>query len=674
MHDVHLFLEALTLVLCTAGVTTVVFQWIKQPVVLGYILAGLIVGPYVPIPLAADPDIVRTLSELGVILLMFSLGLEFSFGKLIQVGPTAGLTAVIQTSVMVWLGYLVGQAFGWSSLESLFTGAIIAVSSTTIIAKAFDEQGIRGRLRELVVGILIVEDLIGILLMAILTAVASGAGLSAGTLLVSTGKLAAFLVGLVAIGLLVVPRTIRAIDRLHRPETTLVASIGICFATALLAMEFGYSVALGAFIGGSLVSESGKGREIEHLVQPVRDMFAAIFFVSVGMLIDPHVIVEHWLAVLVLTVVVIAGKIGGVSIAAFLTGNGTRTSVQAGMSLAQIGEFSFIIASLGIALGAIEGFLYPIAVAVSAITTLTTPWLIRGSGGAAVFIDRKMPKGLQTFAALYASWIERLRAAPAEGTRRTRTRRLVGLLVVDTGLLAAVLIGASLGYASAVAALAPFVGGPGPARLGVVVGALLLGAPFAAGILQLSRALAATLAEVAMPVSAGADPSAVPRRVLARTLQVVVVLLATMPLLAVTQPFLPRVPATLAVPALLGALALVLWRGTNRLQGHVRAGVEVIVETLASQTRPGTAAEAPPDALAAFGQPVPLRLTDASPAIGKTLAELDLRGLTGATVLAITREGHGVRIPDAKERLVVGDVLALAGTQDAVAAAKGLLT
>jgi CPA2 family monovalent cation:H+ antiporter-2 len=374
-----------------AAVTTVVFQWLRQPVVLGYLIAGLIVGPHLPIPLVADPDIVQTLSEFGVILLMFSIGLEFSFRKLAAVGPTAGLTALLETSLMVWLGFTVARLLGWTSLESLFTGALIAISSTTIIAKVFAEQGVAGTTRELVFGVLIVEDLIAVLLMAVLTAVATGSGLAAGQLVATVGRLVAFLIGLVTVGLLVVPRAMRLIGRLRRRETTLVASIGVCFGTALLAQSLGYSVALGAFLAGSLVAESGEEQEVERLVEPVRDMFAAVFFVSVGMLIDPVLVGRHWAAVLVLSAAVVFGKVASVSVGAFLTGNGLRSSVQTGMSLAQIGEFSFIIAALGQSLHATGSFLYPVAVTVSAVTTLGTPWLIRASEPVASWLDRKLP-------------------------------------------------------------------------------------------------------------------------------------------------------------------------------------------------------------------------------------------------------------------------------------------
>ena len=298
MHDAHHFLLALTIVLCVAGVTTVVFQRLRQPVVLGYILAGLIVGPYVPVPLVADRDIVRTLSELGVILLMFALGLEFSLRKLVRVGPTAGVTAIVQSSIMVWLGFVAGRAWGWTVLESVFAGAIVAMSSTTIIAKAFDDLRVRGPIRDFVVGVLLVEDLFAVLFMAVLTAVATGAGVSPGQLGATLGRLGAFLALLLAAGMLVVPRAIRYVRHRDDPELLLVVSLGLCFGVSYLALAAGYSIALGAFIAGSLVAESGEAHAVEELVRPVRNLFAAIFFVSVGMLIDPALVARNWAPIL----------------------------------------------------------------------------------------------------------------------------------------------------------------------------------------------------------------------------------------------------------------------------------------------------------------------------------------------------------------------------------------
>jgi CPA2 family monovalent cation:H+ antiporter-2 len=683
MHDAPDFLRALTIVLCVAAVTTVVFQRLHQPVVLGYIIAGLIVGPHVPIPLVADNETVQTLSELGVILVMFSLGLEFSLRKLGQVGPRAGLTALLETSIMVWLGFLVGRLFGWTSLQSLFAGAVIAISSTTIIVKAFDEQGVTGKLRQLVLGVLIVEDLIAILMMALLTGLASGSGLSAGPLAMTVGRLAAFLVGLVVVGLLVVPRAMRAVARLQRRETTLVACIGICFATALLAQQFGYSVALGAFIAGSLVAESGEEKQVAPLIEPVRDMFAAVFFVSVGMLIDPLQIARHWPAVVVLTAVVVIGKVCGVSLGTFLTGNGMRTSVQAGMSLAQIGEFSFIIAALGLSLKATSEFLFPVAVAVSGLTTLLTPWLIRASQPVAKWMDRKLPKPLQTFAALYGSWVEDLRAAPRAPTTAAGIRRLLRLLVLDAGIIAIIIVATSTTMERIVAWAQDVMGISGlVARLLVIVVALALSARFCIGVFRVSQMLGVTLARLALPAEQKkrVDFAAAPRRMLMVTFQLFGVLLVGVPLLALTQPFLPDAVGVTVLGLLVAVLGIAFWRSAANLQGHVRAGAQVILETLAAQSHdPTRFVEG--DALARVQQLLPglgalaaVRLASASPATGKTLAELNLRGLTGATVLAITRDEGGVIIPTAVERLREGDVLALAGSHEAIEAARNLLS
>jgi len=681
MQGPYAFLLALSVVLGVAALTTVAFRRLRLPVVLGYLLAGVIVGPHVPVPLVADVEIVRTLSELGVILLMFALGLEFSLPKLVRVGLTAGLTALVETSIMVWLGFVTGRAFGWTTLESIFAGSVIAISSTTIIAKAFDEIGVRGKLRELVVGVLVVEDLIAILLMTFLTALAKGSGLSASGVGLTIGRLALFLGALLGIGMLTVPRAVRWVRRLGRPETTLVASLGLCFGVALLAHQLGYSVALGAFIAGSLVAESGEERHVGRLVQPVRDMFAAIFFVSVGMLMDPVLIARHWAAVAAFTAVVVAGKIGGVGFGAFLTGQGTRTAVQTGMSLAQIGEFSFIIAALGLSLGATRDFLYPIAVSVSAVTTLTTPWLIRSSGAVASFVDRKLPRPMQTVAVLYASWLERIRASPRRGTTAAQVRRLVRVLAVDAAAITGIVIGTALGVERAVALIRDLLGVGRPLAHWAILGAAgLATVPFGAGVVRNARRMGVALAAAALPEGAQgqADLAAAPRQALTITLQLATVIVIGVPILAVTQPFVRGGALVVIVALMVAVLGVAFWRGATNLQGHVRAGAQMIVEVLARQARgPGRdesdALVRISEVLPGIGDPVVSRLAPSSPAVGRTLADLDLRGLTGATVLAIWRPEGGVMIPSAREVLRAGDVLALAGSGEAVAAARKML-
>jgi CPA2 family monovalent cation:H+ antiporter-2 len=678
MHDTHAFLASLTVVLAVAAVTTVLFQRFRQPVVLGYILAGLIVGPHVPVPLIADRDIVHTLSELGVILLMFSLGLEFSLPRLIAVAPTAGVTALIQCVVMAWLGYVTGRLFGWTVLESVFTGVLIAISSTTIIAKVFDERRIGGRLRELVVGILLTEDLIAVVSMAILTTVAAGAGVSAATVLPTIGRLALFLLALLLTGMLVVPRFMRVVFELDRAETTLVASVGICFAVAWIAQAAGYSVALGAFLAGSLVAESGRAHDVEHLVQPVRDMFLAVFFVSVGLLIDPALVLAQWRAVVVLTGVVIVGKVVSVSLGAFLTGTGPRLAVQTGMSLAQIGEFSYIIAALGLTLGATREFLYPVAVAVSAVTTLTTPWLIRAAEPVASWVDRTLPPPLQTFVALYGTWVERMRAGPA--AERSQAARAVRLMALDAAVLSALVVGAALGRDRAADAVARAVGiEPEAARVLVVAGAVLLSLPLLVGLWRVAQRLGATLAETALPRTAtGVDFDAAPRRSLVTALQLAVTLVAGFAVLVVTQPFLPGYSGFVLLAVVLVIYGVAFVRSTVDLDSHVQAGSQAVVEALTNYARAGRpSAEPTPlaglDLLPSLGKPVAILLGAESPAVGHTLAELDLRSRTGATVLAISRNGASIVTPPATERLCANDLLALTGTLEAIGAASELL-
>jgi monovalent cation:H+ antiporter-2, CPA2 family len=682
MHDAHSFLQNLALVLCVAAITTVVFQRLRQPVVFGYLLAGMIVGPHIPIPLVADEEMIRTLSELGVVLLLFSLGLEFSLRRLFQVGPTAGLVAVAQSGAMVWIGYLLGQLFGWTTLESVYAGAIIAISSTTIIAKAFEEQGVRGKVTDIVLGVLIIEDLIGIFLIAILTAVSAGGGVSAGSLALTGARLAIFLVGLVVVGLLAVPRTVRFVVRMGRPETTLVAAMGLCFAAALLALTFGYSVALGAFIAGSLVAESGEEKVVEHLVRPVRDVFAAIFFIAVGMLIDPALIARHWGAVLAFTIAVVLGKVTFVTLSSFLTGYSPRIAVQAGMSLAQIGEFSFIIAAVGLSTGATRDFLYPVAVAVSAITTLTTPWLIRAAVPAATYIDRKLPRRLQTFASLYGSWIERIRTSPTVGAARSRTRRHVRLLFLDTAMIAAVVIAAALETSRFSAMIMARTNIPETvARLVILVAAATVGLPLLIGLVRTARRLGLELALKALPAAetGKADFAAAPRRALVVTLQIAVITGASFLVLAVTQPFVPALRLAPFLLLLLAALAIAFWRGATDLQGHARAGAEIIAMTLSRQMavadgeQLGHEMEQVRTALPGLGEPESVRIPPSSPAADRTLAELNLRGLTGATVLTILRDGGQRPVPSGSDVVRVGDVLAIAGSHDAIQAARELL-
>ena len=678
----HTFLRDLAVVLCVAAVATVVFQRLRQPVVFGYLLAGLIIGPHIPIPLVADPQTVRALSELGVILLMFSLGLEFSLRKLMQVSQKAGPVALFECSVMISVGYLVGQLLGFTRIESVFAGAIVGISSTTIIVKAFQEQKVKGRVTELVFGILIIEDLIAIFLLAILTTVSRSGAISATDLAQTAIRLVMFLTALIGFGILTVPRAIRAVQKIGNAETTLVASIGICFAAALLALSFGYSVALGAFIAGSLVAESGHEIEIETLVRPVRDVFAAIFFVSVGMMIDPTAVVDHWGAVVALTFAVIVGKVLAVTTGAFLAGHGRRTAMKAGMSLAQIGEFSFIIASVGVASGVIGGFIYPVAITVSAITTLTTPLLIRLANRAATSIDHWLPEPIQTVAALYGSWIERVRNTPRAPTERSVTNRIIRIILLDAALLIAVVIGVSVELERLTEIVARMTSISGErVRFGVVLVTGLIAIPLLYGMITSAKTLGNYLARRAFadPQQGKVDPADAPRRALVVLVQLAVVIAVGIPVVAITQPFLPPHQGAVILSLLTLVLLIALWRNAENLQGHARAGAQIIASALATQMASvdGTSDDAKlledvNAILPGLGEPVAIRVVSDSIAVGRSLAQLNLRGATGATILAIRRGTTQIPTPLGREVVQSGDLLAVAGSHDAVSIARAI--
>jgi CPA2 family monovalent cation:H+ antiporter-2 len=483
--------------------------------------------------------------------------------------------------------------------------------------------------------------------------------------------------------MLIVPRLMRAVVRLHSNETTVVAAVGLSFACALLARWMNYSVALGAFLAGALVAESGAAKIIEHRIEPVRDVFAAVFFVSVGMLIDPRLVWENLPAVLVLTVVVVVGKLVGVTIGTFIAGYGVRTSVQAGMSLGQIGEFSFIIAGVGLSIGVIRPFLYPVAVAVSAATTLLTPWLIRASGRFATFVDSRMPRTMQTYASLYGAWVNGLHATPEHRTAWARIRRLGLLLAVDVMLLTGIVIAFSLGrsrlmrFAGDVVHLAPAI-----ARLLLVVATVVLIVPFVLGAIRIARALGVALASEALPVPSGGarelDLAAAPRRALLVTLQIAILLVAGIPVVAVTQPFMPGIPVMAILLAGVALLVIPLWRSATNLEGHVRAGAQVILEALAAQSATAaqaatSATQAPSTLLPGLGNATTLAIAEGSPAVGRTLKQINLRGLTGATVIAIDRESADVIYPTGDEEMHAGDALIVTGTAEAVQAAQELV-
>ncbi|MDO6390586.1 cation:proton antiporter [Pontibacter sp. BT731] len=392
-HLPNLVLD-LGLILGAAGIMTLIFKKLKQPLVLGYIIAGLLVGPHVKLfPTIVELENINVWAEIGVIFLLFSLGLEFSFKKLVKVGGASSIMAGVEVVVMLLLGYLTGKLLGWNTMDSVFLGGILSISSTTIIIRAFDELGVKSkRFAGLVFGVLIVEDLVAILLMVLLSTLAVSQQFAGTEMLQAVLKLAFFLAVWFLAGIFLIPTLLKKASKLMNDETLLIVAIALCFLMVILAAQVGFSPALGAFIMGSILAETTKAEKIEHLVMSVKDLFGAIFFVSVGILINPAMIVEYAGPIAIITVVTLVGKLLSITTGGLIAGQGLKTSIQSGMSVSQIGEFSFIIATLGLTLKVTSDFLYPVAVAVSAITTFTTPYMIKMSEPLYETVERMLPK------------------------------------------------------------------------------------------------------------------------------------------------------------------------------------------------------------------------------------------------------------------------------------------
>lgn len=393
MNHLPQLIQDLGLILLLAAITTLLFKKLKQPVVLGYILAGFLVSPnFDLLPTVADPSDIKIWADIGVIFLLFTLGLEFSFKKLMRVGGIASITALIEVVAMLFVGILLGQVMGWSFTDSIFLGGILCIASTTIILRAFDELGVKSkRFAGLVFGVLVMEDIAAVILLVLLSTIAVSREFEGVAMLMSVLKLVFYLLLWFVAGIFFLPTFLRRVQRLLSDETMLIISIGLCLMMVILASLAGFSPALGAFIMGSILAETPQAERIEFLVRPVKDLFGAVFFVSVGMLIDPGVLIDYALPVGIITIVFIIFKTLSVTVGALVSGQPLKTSIHAGMSMAQIGEFSFIIATLGLTLKVTSNFLYPIAVAVSAITIFTTPYMINAAGPFYKWVEAKMP-------------------------------------------------------------------------------------------------------------------------------------------------------------------------------------------------------------------------------------------------------------------------------------------
>lgn len=659
------FVTDLAIVLGVAAITGLIFRLLRQPSILGYLFAGLLVGPNLKVPLFADPSRVHALSEFGVVLVMFAVGLEFRLEKFFRVLPVSGLTGIIEISTLFIGGYFLGHALGWTEIGSLFLGACLCISSTMAVTKIFEQRPVPNDVRTSVFGVLVLQDVAAIALIAVMTALSQGADAEFKDVVVLLGRLLAVLVLIITLGMFIIPRGIRFIAKTRSSETLVVGSVGLCFALSLLAEKLGYSAALGAFLAGILVAESGLGKKVEHATASVRDVFAAVFFVSIGMTVDPALALKYLPTSLLVLVTVISLQFVSVVFGGVLSGMGIRRSVAAGLALGQIGEFAFILAQIGRNAFVVGPELQPILVTVAVLSTFTTALLLRFSQSITSGLDRIIPGHILRLLNLYESWVERMRTRPSE---KSGVIAAVVRAVLFDLFLAALVVGAFRMWETEIQNYLSI-----HLRLtkrGRWVSALVLGL----ALVPILFLLALAARKLARNLSArvfGSEESNASRFLRAAVLAALIVGVGTFGAILLA----PIVGAGYVWAgfwlATLFTLALV-WKRAGAVDDEITSGGALLIQAIAEQGLP----EADRETVVPAVLPLSLReiqLSDGDFAIGKTLAELRLRALTGASVLALQTKGE-VSSPTGGELLSAGDVLHLAGGPVDQEAAVQLLT
>ncbi len=667
MSDELNLVRDLAVILVSAGAFTIISKALKQPLILGYILAGFLVGPHISwFPGITSEETVHQWSEIGIIFLMFGLGLEFSFKKLLKVGSSALVTAGSKFLGVFVLGFVTGQAMGWTAMESIFLGGLLSMSSTMVVLKSYDDMGLKGRpWAGMVFGTLVVEDLIAILLMVLLSTMAVSHQFAGGEMLFNLAKLAFFLILWFLVGIYVIPSVLKRARRFLNDEILLIVSIGLCFGMVALAEAVGFSSALGAFVMGSILAETIESEHIERLVSPIKDLFGAIFFVSVGMMVAPAVIAEHWLTILIITLLVMLSHILFAGAGILMTGGGLRNAVHTGFSLAQLGEFGFIIAGVGVTLGVMRQFIYPVIIAVSVITTFTTPYMIKLAEPAYGGLLKLLPE----------RWIARL-DAPEQKSRSTAVeqsewKKLLRAYFLRIVLYGVVIVAIMIGSKQFLEPLAtrlfpdwtPFIH-----NLVLVAVTLLVMSPFLYGMAISSGSINAHASKLLAEKNANKWPLA--GLVLTRTF------LAISMILSVIANHFDLAGWAVVLIIVGGFVFVIASRSTiHRYSALEQRFLDNLNEKEEAERKRHPITNSVRKKMA--GYDVHLELLDVSPDsifIGKQLKEIPFRAETGANLIKIQRGSQSITIPSGDMRIFPYDKLLAVGTTTQIDALRAMLS
>lgn len=653
MAHVPTLVSDLALILITAGIVTILFKWLKQPVVLGYIIAGFLISPHFYLfPSVADSENISVWAEIGVIFLLFALGLEFSFKKLMKVGGSASIATLINMGSMIAIGYLIGQAMGWTQMECLFLGGMLSMSSTTIIIKAFNDMGLqKKKFANIVFGMLIVEDLAAILMMVLLSTLAVSKHFEGTEMVLNILKLAFFMLIWFVVGIYLIPTLLKKLKKYLNDETLLIVSVGLCLGMVMFANSVGFSAALGAFIMGSILAETIESKHIEELMEPLKNLFGAVFFVSVGMMIVPEIIVQYAVPIIILTVVVLIGRVIFASIGVMASGESLRVAIHSGFSLAQIGEFSFIIATLGMQLGVISDFIYPIIVAVSVITTFTTPYFIKMADPISDFVEKIIPSKWDKIINGYAS------SSSENINRQNDWRKLlqsvvVTVLIYFTLCIAILLLAKQFLYPLIIGNIQGLGG-----RLLYACITILLMAPFMSAIMRKGKH---------SPESIKLWNDNRFNKAALISLDFLKVGICVVLILIVLIPLFPHMTGLLIFVAISVAsiitLSQVFSKGSEKMEKHFFQNLNVKEDYEERQSPLSTKAKS-----RLLDKNIHIEeflISQNSSQLGKTLGELDLRNRAGVNVVSIVRGNKKINIPDSHEQIFPFDRIIVSGTDD----------
>lgn len=648
----------LALILVTAGVITVIFKWLKQPLVLGYILAGFFIGPYFPwFPVVGDANSVRVWSDIGIVFLMFALGLEFSIKKLKKVGGTGAITALTELFIMFLIGNVVGHLLGFKSMDCIFLGCMLSISSTAIIIKSFDDLKLKQqKFTSTVTAVLVVEDIIAVLLLVVLSTISVSKTFDGGQLVWSMVKLVFFLIVWFVFGIYLIPTFLRWVRKYMTEETLLLVAVGLCFGMVVMAAKAGFSTALGAFVMGAILAETIEADVIHRLVTPLKNLFSAVFFVSVGMLVQPSVLGQHWLTVLIIAACIIIFKSLAATTGVLLSGKPLKTAVQSGFCFCQIGEFSFIIAGLGLSYGVIDENLYPIIVSVSILTTFVTPYMIKGALPFYNWVEPRLPEKFK----------HRIEEYSKHSSGDDSSRVSIGLFVRKqlSGIVLHGVILAAISLLS-LSLLRPFLdklfeGMQIPqiwSRLIGLGGTLVLMSPFlwAVAVKNVSRKKIKEMFDTYRFSQAVVIPLLVLRYILA--------------LFAVGAVIAGYVDITVGLLLVLAIIIVAVVLFSRRADGFYERIEESFNKNL--NLRQAQASFHIPEGMENEFAMERLRLTPSSPLAGKTLQQNDIRKRYGANIVTIERGDTVIDLPGKNEILMPFDMLTVIGTEEQVSAIRG---